>query len=129
MCAQVLLEKFVGITILSNSLHADFMITNCPFVSSPSLPPSFSPSLPPSFSPSLPPSLPPSPPLSPPHLLLLPSLQSPAHVWQKVGYLIELSAWLCQQQLPASDALDHLQWAADLIMEMAEEGESPGVCV
>ena len=52
------------------------------------------------------------------------SIQSPALHWQKVGYLVKLAEWLYTNHFPASDAEQHLQWAADLVVGMREENEA-----
>ncbi|XP_053548919.1 cilia- and flagella-associated protein 46-like [Bombina bombina] len=57
------------------------------------------------------------------------ALQKPENEWQKVDYLMEFAEWLYCNQFPLRDALNQLDWAVDILLQMkfsnyAEEDKS-----
>ncbi|XP_075034359.1 cilia- and flagella-associated protein 46 [Mixophyes fleayi] len=57
------------------------------------------------------------------------ALKKPENEWQKVEYLLELAEWLYCKQFPLSDAMNQLDWAVDILLNMkvtngTEEGKS-----
>ncbi|KAM4636947.1 cilia- and flagella-associated protein 46 [Discoglossus pictus] len=46
------------------------------------------------------------------------ALQKPENEWQKVEYLMELAEWLYCNQFPVSDAINLLDWAVDILLQM-----------
>nr|XP_033798267.1 cilia- and flagella-associated protein 46 isoform X7 [Geotrypetes seraphini] len=46
------------------------------------------------------------------------ALQKPENEWQKVEYLMEVAIWLYCIQFPVSNALNLLDWAVDILLQM-----------
>ncbi|XP_063818084.1 cilia- and flagella-associated protein 46 isoform X2 [Pseudophryne corroboree] len=63
------------------------------------------------------------------YLNAIDTLQKPENDWQKVEYLLELAEWLYCKQFPLDDAINQLDWAVDILLNMkltnsTEEGKS-----
>lgn len=48
-------------------------------------------------------------------------LQSPSNEWLKVDYLLEFGQWLYSNEFPLQDAIDQLEWAVDIMLNMKTE--------
>ncbi|XP_064631435.1 cilia- and flagella-associated protein 46-like isoform X3 [Lineus longissimus] len=51
------------------------------------------------------------------------ALSVPANDWQKCDYLIEFGQWLYCNEFPLVEAMDQLEWAADILLNMQFEKE------
>ena len=49
--------------------------------------------------------------------------QSPWADWQKFDYLIEFGQWLYCNEFPLQDAMDQIEWAIDILLNMKYEQE------
>ncbi|CAG2203029.1 Cilia- and flagella-associated protein 46 [Mytilus edulis] len=61
------------------------------------------------------------------------ALNSPSNEWLKVDLLIEFGQWLYSNEFPLQDAIDQIEWAVDIILNMKtetdlkkEQGKSAG---
>ena len=60
------------------------------------------------------------------------SFQSPSNEWLKIDLLIEFGQWLYSNEFPLQDAIDQIEWAVDIILNMKTESDAkkePGMCV
>ncbi|KAJ8317581.1 hypothetical protein KUTeg_005485 [Tegillarca granosa] len=51
------------------------------------------------------------------------ALNSPSNEWLKVDYLIEFGQWLYCNEFPLQDAIDQIEWAVDIMLNMKTETE------
>ncbi|XP_056005172.1 cilia- and flagella-associated protein 46-like isoform X7 [Ostrea edulis] len=49
------------------------------------------------------------------------ALNSPSNEWLKVDYLLEFGQWLYSNEFPLQDAIDQLEWAVDIMLNMKTE--------
>ncbi|XP_062591392.1 cilia- and flagella-associated protein 46-like [Saccostrea cucullata] len=49
------------------------------------------------------------------------ALNSPSNEWLKVDYLLEFGQWLYSNEFPLQDAVDQLEWAVDIMLNMKTE--------
>ena len=50
--------------------------------------------------------------------------QSQSNEWLKVELLIEFGQWLCVKDFPLEDAVDQLEWAIDIMLNMQVEADA-----
>ncbi|XP_041368336.1 cilia- and flagella-associated protein 46-like isoform X2 [Gigantopelta aegis] len=53
--------------------------------------------------------------------LAIEALNSPSNEWQKVEYLLEFGQWLYVNDFPLQDAIDQIEWAADILLNMTSQ--------
>ena len=44
--------------------------------------------------------------------------QSPSNEWQKADLLLEFGQWLYYNEFPLQDAVDQIEWAMDIMINM-----------
>ena len=51
-------------------------------------------------------------------------LQSESNEWLKVELLIEFGQFLCVKDFPVEDAVDQLEWAIDIMLNMQVQADA-----